>query len=320
MKFSPSKISLPIICAISFAIAPLAAVNDSAGTTGFNTLKIVYSARAMALGQSLAGEARNPDGIFFNPASVIGIEGNEVGTTYSNYFLDTQGGQLQYLWPKNRFTAWGFSLKYLNMGSFDRTEIDQNGDLIETGDTFGAYNLIASASLAKYISDAIDLGGTLKVIYDQIDDSAATAMLLDIGVMHHPQNEKVEVGVSVRNLGFQITRYTNSGYSEKLPLTFAAGITYRLNPSLYASFEVDKASGEDLVAKLGVEYSLNQALDLRAGFRSNAGDAYIGGDLGFLSGLSLGAGWKWRNYRLDYGISSYGDLGLINQLSLAYEF
>ncbi|MBW6513453.1 MAG: PorV/PorQ family protein [Candidatus Syntrophosphaera sp.] len=295
-------------------------MNDNAGTTGFAALKTVHSARAIAMGQSLAGEARNPDGIHFNPAAILGIQNKEVGSTYTNSFLDTQGGQLQLLYPKHKFTAWGFALKYLDMGSFDRTEIDQNGDLIDMEETFGAFNLIASASLAKYISDALDAGGTLKVVYDQIDDSSAIAALIDLGIIHHPDNEKVKVGVSLRNLGAQLTYYSDGKYKEKLPFTIAAGLSYQFNPKLFSSLEIGKADGEDIVAKAGIEYAIHPSLDLRGGFRSNAGDGYNGGSLAFLSGFSLGAGWKWRNYRVDYGLSSYGDLGLVNQLSLSLEF
>ncbi|MDD3464529.1 MAG: PorV/PorQ family protein [Candidatus Cloacimonetes bacterium] len=305
---------------LSFGLLPLLAVNDEAGTTGFASLKNVYSARAIAMGQALTGETGNPDGLHFNPASIIKIDGNEVGTTYTNSFVGSQGGQLQYLWPKDRFTAWGFALKYMNMGRMERTEVDQNGDLVSTGETFGANNIVASASLAKYISDAVDLGGTLKVIYDQIDSSSSTAAMLDLGLIHHPASEKLKVGISLRNIGLQITRYTGSDYKEKLPFTFAAGMTYDFNPRLMASLDIVKATGEDIVAKAGVEYGLTPAFDLRGGFRTNAGDGYNGGTFAFLSGLSLGVGWNWNNYRVDYGVSSYGDLGWINQISLSYEF
>jgi hypothetical protein len=320
MRLSKLKTIFLTACILSLLALPLWAVNDNAGTTGFSTLKLVMSARALAMGQGLTGEVRNPDGLHFNPASIIGIDGNEVNSTYTSSFLDTQGGQLQYLYPKNKFIAWGFALKYMNMGTFDRTEIDQNGDLVETNETFGAYNLIASASMAKYISNAIDLGGTFKVIYDQIDNESATAVMFDLGAIHHPANKKVQIGLSVRNLGFQTSFYTAEKTREKLPVSYAGGISYAFNDRLNGDLDLSIASGENLVAKLGVEYALNPALKLRGGFRSNAGDGYAGGVMYYLSGLSLGAGWKWHNYRIDYGVTSYGDLGLINQLSLCYEF
>jgi hypothetical protein len=318
--YTALKILFISACTISLGLAPLHAVNEDAGTTGFAALKIVYSARAIALGQALTGEARNPDGLFFNPGAIINIEGNEIGSTYTNYFLDAQGGQLQYLYPRNKFIAWGFGLKYMSLGTMDRTEVDQNGDLIETGETFGAYNLIASASMASYVSDAVDVGASVKLIYDQIDDSSASAAVLDLGVIHHPVNKKVKVGLAVRNLGLQLSHYSDSNYKEKLPVTYAAGISYKMNDRLFGCFDLNKATGENFMARLGVEYSLYPSLDLRAGFRSNAGDYNSGGSFGWTSGISLGAGWNWQNYRVDYGLSSYGDLGFVHQLSLTYEF
>lgn len=305
---------------ISLGLLPLSAINEDAGTTGFNALKIVYSARAIAMGQALTGEARSPEGLHFNPAAIISIEGSEVGTTYSNYFMDANGGQVQYLYPRNKFIAWGFGLKYMNLGSIERTLVDQNGDLIETGETFGSYNLIASATMSRYISQAIDVGGTVKLIYDQLDDTSASAAVIDLGAIHHPVNERVKVGLAIRNFGMQLSHYSDSDYKEKLPLTYAAGISYTMNERIFASFDLNKATGENFVAKLGVEYSLYPSLDLRAGFRTNAGDYNSGGSFGWTGGLSLGAGWNWNNYRLDYGLSSYGDLGFVHQLSLIYEF
>jgi len=295
-------------------------VNESAGTTGFNALKMVHSARAMALGQALTGEAANPDGMQFNPAAILNIPGKEVSTTYSSYFVDAQGGQVQLLLPKNRFTAWGMSLKYMDMGTLERTEVDQFGNLIDDLGTFGASNITGSVSLAKFISKALDFGGSLKFIYDTLDDASAAAVLVDLGIMHHPVNEKVQVGISMRNIGTQLSYYSDSKYKEKLPFTFAAGGSYRFTDKHYSVLEINKANGENINIRLGHEFKLTPDFELRAGFRSNAADWRNGGSLGWSSGLSLGAGWNWRNYRIDYGVSSYGDLGLVNQLSLVFEF
>jgi len=59
---------------------------------------------------------------------------------------------------------------------------------------------------------------------------------------------------------------------------------------------------------------------LRAGFKTNGGDYSIGGDLGWSSGISLGLGWTWKKYAIDYAIASYGDLGFTNQVSIRYNF
>lgn len=305
---------------ISLGLTFLWAQNDDAGSTGFNSLKIVHGARAMAMGQGLTGEAKNPDGMFFNPAAIIELKSKEVGSTYCNYFVDTQGGQIRLLLPQNKFTAWAFALQYMNMGSFERTEVDQFGNFIDGLGSFGAYNLIATASLAKFLSPALDAGGSLKVIYDVLDDSSAAAVLLDLGIIHHPINEKIKVGLSLRNIGVQLSHYTDTKYKEKLPFTFAAGGSYNFSPHHESVIELHKANAEDFNLRLGHEYMLTPDFAIRAGFRSNAGDWNSKGAWGWASGFSLGAGWQYKVYKIDYAASSYGDLGLVNQITLSYTF
>lgn len=300
--------------------ATLFSVNEDAGTTGFNTLKVIYSARGNAMGQAMTGMAKNPDAMQFNPASLLNVENRQINSTFMSYFVDSGGGSIQYVMPRDKYFAYGFFMNYMNMGSMQRTEIDQSGNLIETGETFGAYNLVAGASLANHINDAVDLGGSIKVIYDQIDDSSASAIMLDAAILHHPENERIKVGLSMRNLGFQTTHYTDDKYSEKLPLTFTVGLCYDINPRSEVSFDLMKATGENFVAKLGYEYYLYPSFALRGGYRSDGADRKLGGTMDFLSGVAMGAGWRWNQYNLDYSISSYGDLGYINQLSIAYLF
>lgn len=313
------RVELKILFWLSLALTlstTLSAVNDDAGTAGFAPLKIIYSARANALGQAMMGVAQNPDGMQFNPASIIRMKNSQVGSTFMNYYSGANGGALQYIKAKDTFSAWGLMLKYLNFGSMERTEVSQNGDLIETGESFGAQNIIAGFSMSRFLSPMLDVGGSLKVVFDQIDDESASAVLLDLGLIHHPANPKIKVGAGIRNLGKQISYYSPDKYDESLPFTMAAGISYQFNEQIMSSFDLSKSTGESFVAKLGLEYQLNPDFILRGGFKTNAGDGNVNGAWGWSSGLSLGAGWNWRNIQLNYGLASTGDLGLINQLSI----
>jgi len=94
----------------------------------------------------------------------------------------------------------------------------------------------------------------------------------------------------------------------------------QLNDQLLGAIDLSKANGENFVARLGVEHQLNPALAIRGGFKSNAGDYYMGGILAYTSGLSLGLGWNVKDFDLDYAVASYGDLGISNQLTLRYNY
>jgi hypothetical protein len=296
----------------------LFAQHQDAGTTGFATLKNVYSARSNAMGQAMTGRAMNFEGMQANPASILRLPSRSISSTFMDHFVGSGGGSLQYLVPKNIYTSYGFFLNYWNSGSIDRTDISPSGELMELGDTFGAQNVSGGVSYARFLSPAIDVGGTLKFIWDQLDDKSASAALVDLGIMHHTANEKIKVGFAARNLGIQLSHYTSTKYAENMPSSYSAGLGIDFTPNTMLDIDIVKATGDKFVGKLGVEHKLHPSLTLRAGFRSNAGDYYNGGVLGITSGTSLGLGWNWKNYVIDYSLASYGDLGLANQLSIRY--
>jgi len=124
----------------------------------------------------------------------------------------------------------------------------------------------------------------------------------------------------LRNIGTQLSYYSNSKYKESLPFTYAVGFSYQAKPELLLLTDLSKAKGQGFVGKLAVEYAIHPDFDLRLGFRTNVADHNAGGDWGWASGLSSGVGWDYRNWQIDYSISSYGDLGAINQLTLQYRF
>jgi len=304
--------------AFSFLIIlPLFSQHQDAGTTGFSTLKIYYSARANAMGQAMLGRAMNFEGMQFNPATLIKAKNKAVYTTFADHFVGSGGGSINYMVPKNIYTSYGFYLNYWNSGSIDRTDIGANGEFIELNDTFGAQDITAGFSVAKFVSPALDAGGSVKLVLDQIDGKSATAALIDLGILHHTPNEKIKVGLTIRNLGFQLSHYTNKDYSEGIPITFGAGIGIDAAKNTLLNIDLNKANGENFIGKFGIEQSVHPSLVLRAGFKTNGGDYSIGGDLGWSSGISLGLGWTWKKYAIDYAIASYGDLGFTNQVVYA---
>jgi hypothetical protein len=72
--------------------------------------------------------------------------------------------------------------------------------------------------------------------------------------------------------------------------------------------------------KFGLEGQIHPMLIVRGGYNANSADWKTGGDWDWSSGFTFGAGFNWKNYNLDYGISSYGNLGFVNQLTLQYQF
>jgi len=211
-------------------------------------------------------------------------------------------------------------LHYLNFGQIDRTVLTEDNEYLDMHETFGASNMIIGLSAARYINPSIDLGITLKYIYDKIDTYSASAVVADLGMIHHPFNEKIKVGIALRNIGAQTTYYTDNKYPEKLPFTFAGGLSYQIRPNLQCAMDISKPKGPDLTIRFGADYKVHPMLNLRAGYSNNSSNWVTGGNLDWASGLTFGAGFQWQKYVLDYGVASYGNLGFINQISLNYKF
>lgn len=316
--YTKSKIIFALLLLIS--IVPLLAQNENAGSTGFDTVKLLYAGRAAAMGGALTGVAENYDALEYNPAAYLRTPHPAVTTTFLDHFVGSAGGSVSVIYPRNRFLAWGASLRYWNSGNIDRTEITSTGELVETGETFGASNFVATVSTARFLSPALDFGINLKYCMESLDDASASAVLMDAGIIHHTVNEKIKVGLSIRNVGFQSGYYSKSKFKEGMPTVFTAGLAMKLTDQISAAMDIGKASAENISAKLGVEYWIYPSLALRTGFRSNGGDYNIGGALGWTGGMTMGLGWKIQNFNLDYALAAYGDLGMQNQLTLRYNF
>ncbi|MFA7543757.1 MAG: PorV/PorQ family protein [Candidatus Cloacimonadaceae bacterium] len=312
------KILKLLLAALWLISLPLFAQNENAGSTGFESLKLLFNARVNAMGGAVYGIPENPDALDYNPAAILNTPSKSVSSTFIDHLVGSGGGSIAYIYPHHRYIAWGAGLRYWNSGEMERTQISSTGELIETGENFGAHSIIASVSHARFISPAVDLGATAKFIFDTIDAKSASAALIDLGILHHTANERIKVGVNIRNIGLQTSYYTDSKVKEKLPFTYGAGLGIQMKDNILGAIDIGKCEGENIMLKLGLEYELTPAFILRGGVRSNAADYNMDGPLAYTSGLSLGLGWKIKDFGLDYAVASYGDLGITNQLTLRY--
>lgn len=299
----------------------LISVHEDAGTTGFSFFKLNYSARAAALGNAYTGLANDANAVFFNPAGLGQIKSNQASLTYMNYLDGVNCGSAVYVYSLNdQLTLATFS-KGLT-ATEERTLANESGQYAGTDGTFGISNFVFGISAARYLMSNLDIGFNLKYLQESLDSQTAAALALDFGLLHQTTNQNLKIGIALRNLGKQLSYYTDSKYDEKLPITATLGFNYHPYEKLYILLDVYKPLVMDYSGRLGVEYLLNSMLSIRAGYKSNASDWAGGGDYDAISGLSVGLGFDLQKYKLklDYAAVSYGDLGFVNQFTLNYHF
>lgn len=296
----------------------LFAINDKAGTSGFTFLKLNFSTKAAAMGNAYTGNGAGTDGVSFNSAALAQVENMEISTGYMNYIEGIHIGSVALVKPINE--SFGMSVfGHFLSAEEDRTIIDGSGDYIGTNGTFGMSDLIVGAGVGMKFNESVDVGVTAKYIQQKLDDAISTAVAFDISILHQTPNPSVKVGLAYKNVGKQLSYNTDEENEENLPTEFVGGIYYH-KERFSAVLDVSKPNDFDLMARFGAEYGIHELLSLRAGYKSNAGDWRNGGDWELFSGLSFGAGFSWKKYMIDYAVSSYGDLGMVNQISLAYQF
>lgn len=314
------KINLILIMIILLSVS-LVAESEDAGTSGFTFLKVNYSARAAAMGNAYTGLSNDADAVFFNPAGLVQIDSPQASLTYMSYLIGINCGSAVYVYPANDKTSLAVFTKGLS-ATEDRTIADEMGQFAGFDGTFGMSDFIFGISVARYIFDMLDVGINAKFIQESLDDNSASAVALDVGIMHQTTNKNLKIGIALRNIGKQLTYYTNDEYEEVMPTTLTVGFNYHPKEKLYATVDVYKPLDNDIFGRIGLEYQVHPMLALRAGYKTNASDWATGGDNDFLSGMSFGTGFDLDKYnlKLDYAIVSYGDLGFVNQISVKYLF
>lgn len=308
-----------LTCAIILFVSSLFSIHDDAGTNGFNFYKINFATRSSAMGNALTGAADDADAVFFNIAGISQIEKEIVSTAYCNYLMGDHGGVVTYVRPvKDRLTAAIFS-QFLTIGDIEKTTESDTGIYTGTHGTFGSSDVLVGFGLGYKVSDAIRLGFSGKFLHESIDDKSASAIALDIGLLHQTTNENIKVGIAVKNLGKQLTYFTESEYDEGLPTTITAGVSIKAREFMLINADINKPSNGEIFLNVGVEGNYKDRLYIRGGYDSRAYDWEAGGD-GILSGFTTGFGVNWKKYRFDYSFVSQGDLGVRNQLGIVYYF
>lgn len=297
-----------LLALVALASGPAAA--SSGGTTGAPFLLLGTGSRTAALGQANAAWADDVYGMAYNPAGIATVGRQEVGFAYNALIMDLEYNYIGYVLPFRRGGTLGLSFQYVDLGSVERREVLAGGGPSGVLGRATAHDIAFSATYARTMTDFLDLGATVKVINETLDNSSASAVALDIGAKWRPPVPGLTFGVSLSNLG---TRLKFVRANEDLPLTLRTGVGYRAPGGRWGvTGDVYYTREHDLEAGFGGEWwAWPEHVVLRAGVNTTTDEG---------SGLSLGAGFRWQDVTLDYAWVPFGELGDQNTVALAYQF
>ena len=281
-----------------------AQVNDSAGII-FPLLDIGIGARALAMGEAFTAAADDVSSVFWNPAGLVKVKAIEVEITYNKWFMDSYYQSLLAAFPLTIGTI-GFDIFYMGGGMFEQRE--ESGVLLP--EYLYPYSFGNTVSLAINTTENMHTGIGVKMMYQNIGDSGYFGAAIDMGII--VDFKKVSAGMMIQNLGI-------AGEFD-LPVNIKGGVSFKpLEPgenTLIFSMDVEAIINDTVAIMAGAEYSYDDTVFARVGYKHKFTDLHIDG----FSGLSFGAGLSAGLLRMQYAFVPYGDLGFTHRMSLVMNF
>jgi hypothetical protein len=295
--------------------------SQTPSSTVYNFLRSDVGARAAAMAGSFVTATNDPDGLFYNVASLSTLDAPRGTAGFFKHLLDINSGYLSYSQKAEGIGSFGAGVLYTNYGSF--TETDEAGNDLGT---FSAGDLALLLGYSNQIEENLYYGAGIKVIYSTIAGEASTGAAVDGGILYLIPEDRIALGASVRNLGVQMSSYAGKRENLPLDLTIGGSVVPRGLPLLLCvNFHrlTDNVSsfGERLAAfTIGGEFTISKAVLLRFGYDNNSRkDLKIGESAG-LAGFSAGLGILYQQFKLDYGLSSLGSIGALHRISIGSAF
>ncbi len=308
------------------------------GTAGAQFLKIGVGARYIGMGEASVAMVDDAYSMYWNPAGMAGMEQTEFAFTNVNWVENVDLNFISFAKPMEFGGTIGFSMSLLNIGQMEETTVwEPNG----TGNTFDATSYSLGAGYARSLTDRFAFGFKVKYVSERISEARSSAVAFDFGTRFTTGYRKLKMGVNISNMGpslkfsgsslnFKFRRdQNNTNYDPvdaslatenyDLPLVFRVGIAYDLLQTSMSTWTVTaegKHPNDNLQQlSLGTEYSWNNTVALRAGYKFEYDE----------EGLTLGGGLllsPTQNAKLaiDYAWSDFGHLDSVHRFSFGIRF
>jgi long-subunit fatty acid transport protein len=298
----------------------LASSAVAGGNPVFEFLRIPMNARAAALGGTFLTVRNDPAVLFYNPGGLSTLEKPSASAGFVKHLLDINAGYVTYAQQYDDIGYVSAGVVYLNAGSFEKTD-----RFAQSAGTFGAADLAVTVGYANTY-EQLHYGASAKVIYSYIDTYNASGLALDLGAQYYIPSEQLSLGISVLNLGTQLSSF--GAEKEQLPLDVKLGVSKRLEHlplTVMLNFHKLTESRDDLLShfssfSLGGEFQFSEAFRARVGYNNEMRRELKIGTTAGLAGFAAGFGLTIASYGLDYAFTSFGKIGALHRVSLGTTF
>lgn len=303
------RLFIPLTASLLFINLALAQVERPGSASG-SFLKVGVHARASAMGNAYIPLSSGAEAAYYNPAGLARIQNTAISFNHTALYADIGHDFVAVSHSfGRRVGTFAFSLTALYTDAMKvRTPLQPDG----TGSTFRVFDYRAGLSYSRYLTDRISFGGTFNYIESTLaSDFVSRAVSADIAVLYVTGFRGFSFGMMISNFGSELT-YVNEGYP--LPGEFTFGLSMDAiqtsRTRLTLSTTASKPNDGKPLAHLGVEWSYADLLQFRAGYQPN----HDTGQWSFGGGLAVTIARTRLN--LNYALSDYGELGLVQRVGM----
>lgn len=195
---------------------------QTGGDNTYEFLNLSTNALVSSLGgMNVSLVSNDPSLAYYNPALLNSKASGNISLNYTNYLSGINYGYVSYAKHLDSYGSFSAGITYLNYGKFDKA--DQSG--LITG-TFNASEYALNFIWSYNIDTLFHIGLNLKPVFSHLDKYTSVGILTDIGGLYQSRNGLYSAGITIRNLGTQVTSY--SGTRESMPFEIIAGVSARL--------------------------------------------------------------------------------------------
>ncbi|MCC9138735.1 type IX secretion system protein PorQ [Pontibacter silvestris] len=304
------------------------------GQRSFLFLELPANAKLASLGGvNVTSMSHDVSMVATNPALLNSEMDNQLSLSYVNYLADVKQSNIAYAFNSEKLGRWAASISYLNYGDF----VQRDAAGVVEGN-FKANDYTVNITHAQQV-DAFTIGVTAKVAVSSIAGSKAMGVLADAGVAFKHLQEDFTLGLTFKNLGYQVKPYDGA---ERQPMPFDAqlGVSYkpehmpvRLSLTAQRLYQFDiiyldpdqsgqlDANGKeveeekklgDKIARhfvVGAEVLFSKNFQVRAGYNHLRRKELRLSNTSGGAGFSVGAMLRVRSFELSYGSAFFHPSG-----------
>ncbi|MGY2131636.1 type IX secretion system protein PorQ [Hymenobacter sp. HD11105] len=312
------------------------------GQQAFSFLNLPPSAKLAGLGGvNVSSRDADPTMLYGNPALLNAEMDGRLALGYVDYLSDIKQSTATYVFNTKKAGRLGVGLTYLNYGKFEQFDA--------AGTSLGEFsvNEYALGVSDAYTSGNFTLAGTLKLAVSGIGGNHSVAALADVGGLFKHPTQDFTVGLTVRNVGYQLRPYVGAD-REPMPLDVQIGASFkpeympvRLSLTAHHLQRLDivyldpnqrgqlNDAGEEIKPKktlgdkiarhfvVGGEFIFSKNFQLRAGYNHLQRRELRLENTSAGAGMSFGAVLRISEFQLDYTRAYYHASGAANYITIA---